>query len=264
MSQQDDSHRYRGTTVVYAMHPSRSVNHEEANPDMRKELFRSICEACHTLSGTWNEDAWEDDIQNYTSAVSEIGVASASRFTISQNTKRLESFLEVVLRSCFLPVHRLPSINVAKRTHQRYRLEHWHNDWFKHVKEDLSATGNREHQAREFLIRTFEQLNGVFRRISWYRPIYEVVDWPSVCQVCGRLSEMEYACLLLDGGTEADTDRTTGGMDVKQIQGEGGLDLHYVMTKMEEITARSTKVWNDRRQHQARVGVYLRLAQRKG
>jgi hypothetical protein len=108
------------------MHPSRSVHHNETNPDLREKLFRSICEACDKLIGEWDENAWEDQFLTQPLSISEVVPASDSRFTVTENMRRFESFLEVVLRSCFLPKHQLPVLNVVN-SGKRSGSDTWKN-----------------------------------------------------------------------------------------------------------------------------------------
>ncbi|KAH7112366.1 hypothetical protein EDB81DRAFT_314096 [Dactylonectria macrodidyma] len=235
------------------MHPSRSVNYNETNADMRETLFQSIVEACGKLRGGCDGNIWEEGFRTNALILEEMP-APESRLEVSENTRRLEGFLEVVLRSCFLPQHRLPLPNIVMGVCQRYELESWQQNWFRHMEKYIDSTEYRENQARAFLIPVFKLFNGSLRRTSWFLPTYEVVDWPCVCQVfADRLLEIEYACYLLAGDTVVDIDFVASRRDSGSVR----RDPCHVRTRMEEITAHATKLWEDRRPHSRRMGLYI-------
>jgi len=136
---------------------------------------------------------------------------------------------------------------------RRYKLETWHEKWFRHMEKYLDSTEHREHQARASLIPVFKQFNKLLKRASWFLPIYEVVDWPGVCQVFAeRLLTIEYACYLLAGDTAVDISFPASRDNASVRQ-----ELGHVLTRMEEITAHVTKLWEDRRPHRQRMSCYI-------
>jgi hypothetical protein len=248
---------WQRTQLVYAIHPSRSVNFEKTDAQMRKQLLRSICEACEKLDGRWDEDSWEERFLNGELSIPQAMPASESRFTRSEDTKCVETFLGVILKLCFLPQHRLPSQSIVPRLHCQYHLEHWHEKWFRHMETYRDAIGYPEHQARSLLIPVFKQLNRSFRRNSWFLPAYEV-DWAGVHQAfTDRPLEFEHACYLLTGGTESDMDRAASGVDDGPRHEDGINSLGHVLTTMEKITAHAMKLWQNGRPHLLRTHIYI-------
>lgn len=227
------------------MHPSCAVNYHEDDLDRRDNLFKSICKACGRLNNEWDDDTPKERFVAHTLRTTE--------FMSAENTECLGGFLDVLLRSCFLPQHQLPSLNILVGQSRHYELKYWHKSWFKHLEKYEDSTSCREHQARAYLIPVFKQLNILFRRTSWFLPIYEVVDWKSVCRVLvDRLSEIESRCYLLAGGTEADTGGTARNDRLRRS--DGGIDLWHELNR---ITAHSTRLWEARQPHPVRNSRYL-------
>lgn len=243
----------RSTEITYAIHPSYSVNRNEADAEMRQKLFRSISKACANLREERHDNIWEEQVR-MNPTVSEETPESMSRLEVSKNSRCLGNFLEVVLRSCFLPKHRLPASNIVKGVRRRYDLESWQNKWFSHMEESLDSTAHHEDQARAFLIPVFKLINRSLRRTSWFLPIYEVADLPEVCQVfADRLPEIEYACYLLSGDTGADRHFVAG----EREHGPAHRDVYDVLTKMDEITERATQLWENTQPHPPRISWYV-------
>lgn len=222
------------------MHPSCAVNYHEHDRKMRDNLFDSICEACYGLNNKGDDDAPKKRLVTRTLRTTE------SMFI--ENTECLGDFLDVLLRSCFLPKLQLPSLNISVGQLRRYKLETWHDEWFKNMEESENSTSCREHQARAYLIPVFKQLNALFRGTSWFLPTYEVVDWERVYHVLvDQLSEIESRCYLLAGGTEADTNGRARNDRPRCIN--RGNDLCHELNR---ITAQSTRLWEARQPHPVR------------
>jgi hypothetical protein len=228
------------------MHPSRSVNHNETDADMRKELFQSIIKACYKLRGLDDSHISEEQFRENVLMLEEM-LAPLPGSKVPEITKCLERFLEVLLRSCFKPNYILPGPNVWVGTSSRYKLNPWHENWLRHTQKHRNSSEDREDQARALLIPVFKQLNNSFRRSSWFLPIYDVCNWPGFCEVfVGRFHEIEDACYLLAGDTAVDTDffanGTSNGSEYRE-------QWRSVLAKMEEIIARATKLWDGREPH---------------
>lgn len=223
-----DSDRYQDTQIVYSMHPSRAVNYHEDDQEMRDNLFKSICEACCGLNNKGDDDTLR-----------------TTKPLFVENTECLGDFMDVLLRSCFLPKQQLPSLNISVGQSRRYKLTSRHNEWFKDLKKSENSTNCYEHQARAYLIPVFKQLNVLFRRTAWFQHTYEVVNWERVYHVLvDQLSEIESRCYLLAGGTEAGTSGTARNDRLRRIDGES--DLCHELNR---ITAHFTRLWEARQPH---------------
>jgi hypothetical protein len=222
------------------MHPSCAVNYHQDNLDKRDNLFKLICAACGRLNNEWDDDAPKERFVAHTLRTTDCMSA--------ENTECLGGFLDVLLRSCFLPQHQLPSFNLRVGRSWRYELKDWHKSWFKHLEKNEDSTSCREHQARAYLIPTFEQLNILFRRTSWFLPKYEVVDWQNVRRVLvDRLPEIESRCYLLASGTEADTGGTARNDGLRRS--DRGTNLWHELNR---ITVHSIRLWEARQPHPVR------------
>ncbi|KAF2181006.1 hypothetical protein K469DRAFT_692522 [Zopfia rhizophila CBS 207.26] len=240
--------------LVYAIHPSHSVNHNKNHAKKRKELLRSICEACEKLNHRWDEGSWEERFLNGELSIPQAVPASESRFTLSKDTKCVESFLEVILILCFPPQYHLPSLSIVPGV-RYYDLQNWHKKWFRHMERYRDATHDLENHARALLIPVFKQLNRSFRRTSWFLPTYEV-DWVSVRRAfTGLPLEFEYACYLLAGDTEGDMDRAASRMENGPEHKDG--NNSHVFTRVEKITAHATKHWERGQPHPPRTSHYV-------
>lgn len=194
----------------------------------------------------------------------DVSPASKPPFAAPQNTRRLERFLEAILKLCFQPKHVLPTANLEKGRPGRYRLKpypSWHETWFlEHMEESPDSTEDRDQQqAREILIPVLKHFNESMRRASWFRPIYEVEDWPAVCRAFAeRESDIGYACGLWGSRTKADSiDRVAEKKDDDSQHGHGGIGSQDMLARMERITARAQRAWEARGPHPPRNCIYI-------
>ncbi|PVI03266.1 hypothetical protein DM02DRAFT_698162 [Periconia macrospinosa] len=98
-------------SIVFATHPSYSVNHNSEDRRCRKALLKSICEACERVGGAWDENAWE---QQYSSSGLHVPLAIHAMSSRSQGHQDVKNFLDLIMMLCFKPVHRLPELLTSR------------------------------------------------------------------------------------------------------------------------------------------------------
>ncbi|KAL7930514.1 hypothetical protein V8C35DRAFT_159762 [Trichoderma chlorosporum] len=238
--------RYQDTRVVYSIHPSRAVNYEEDDLNERNRLFESIREACDGMRSEWIHETPKRGPVAHAPHIAES--------TSAENVECLGDFMDVLLRSCFLPNHQLPCLNIRVGSFSRYRLEPWHTLWFHHLEND-DPSDCREHQARAYLVPIFRKLNNMFRRTSYFLPQYEVVDWQCVCDLLvNQRLRVWGQCYLLARGKEA---VRKGTVIYVRKQGSGkDIDLCH---ELKRITAHSNMIWEARQPHPVRNRRYVLL-----
>jgi hypothetical protein len=83
--------------LVCAVHPGYSVNYNSNNAQIRKQLLKSICEACGKLVGGWDENSWEERYIHgnlHTPAVVSTPGSRSRRF---RDKKCVETFLDIIM-----------------------------------------------------------------------------------------------------------------------------------------------------------------------
>jgi hypothetical protein len=233
--------------LVCAMHPGYSVNHNSNDLHIRNQLLKSICEACNKLVGGWDENSWEERYTNRNLYAPSVVSTPGSRSRQFTDKKCVESFLNIIMILCFRPGHRLPALATVPGPY--YHLEDWHKKWFSRMRGYPEAKDSSKNHARMLIIPVFEQLNRSFQKTSWFLPTYEMNCVGVRLALIGLTLEFEHACYLLAGDWKRDMDCKP---DDTLLYEDGNDTLAHLLTRMEKITSRATRLWQNRHCHPPR------------
>ncbi|KAH8706866.1 hypothetical protein GQ44DRAFT_763883 [Phaeosphaeriaceae sp. PMI808] len=231
--------------IIRAAHPSHSVNYHDEDVRLRQDLLKSICEACYSLDGKWDDNTWQERY-----AVNKLHVPSVISTPSSwsadlTDVKRVMRFLDVVMMLCFKPNYRLPTASLGPGAKTHFQLQEWQHNWLSYSRKFESADIGSERHSRTVLIPIFEQMNRYVRKISWFLPTYAINLHSVQVTLLGLTPMFENACFTLASGMEyyMDTQQITEGCG-----GEGDHSLVCLMKRMDRITTQASGLWEDRSQ----------------
>ncbi|KAJ5544143.1 hypothetical protein N7494_005422 [Penicillium frequentans] len=189
-----DEFRKRNTWI-YAMHPSRSVNHNPNDLEMRLELLESIHGACKQLD--------PGIVRPLPSIVANHLGQGIELFNPSDNGKDgwVKTLLCVLVNLCLRPPYQLP--DSCLMANSMFRLERWHQDYFDHILKHSDTIGKEDKRIAATLVPLLRRLNMCFKSTSWYTYTYEI-DWEKFTRaladgltvledVCGSLGKNRFS-----------------------------------------------------------------------
>ncbi|KAK4062640.1 hypothetical protein Purlil1_14203 [Purpureocillium lilacinum] len=224
---------WKQVPVVFSDNPSRSVNHERTDSQMRQRLLSNIEQACDTIRA---ESA---------PRIRRLPTIQLSNDEL-ETSNTLYDFLKLLSICCFEPTHLLPMRSLVKGERPLV-LEDWHKKWL--VRMAAKPHRDQYRRARANLVCVFEQVNNALELVSWYEPTYKV-NWRLASRVLvGRLSEVERDCCRLASDVGSPT------QSIKSAEHPTMLDdsPQTVLTQLRRITARGMELWDARDHHPPRA-----------
>lgn len=190
-TQFSDAFRKR-TEWVYAMHPSRSVNYNSGDIELRTQLLKSITEACYKLHAKNPEM-----LPTPTGCGDLYGPLGLTPFRENRrDTWWVENLLQSLILLCLRPRHQLPAASL--NTNAYYKLARWQEDYFVHILENRDVKDDQETKIAASLIPLFRRLNKSMSTTSWYLQTYHA-NWGKIADVLSDgLAILEDVCGLLD------------------------------------------------------------------
>lgn len=214
--------------MIYAKHPSYSVNYHSDCIAKRRSLLKSILDACGRPDDP--EDSYLFTNRGYIPAIREASCA--------EDAESIINLLRLLVELCLGPSLRLPQLNLVSKGF--YRLEPWHIRYFEFHREDIIAQNNRrQNRITRVLAPVFKSLNRCVSPDSIYLQHYNV-DWkqltkeikdssPRVNQLCDSVAHDFYS---------DDINYYTPGFRNSGVVSHGEINKQVIISEMAAIRFR--------------------------
>lgn len=153
------------TRIIYANHPSYSVNYDSGSVAKRKSLLESILDGCGHADGLGRFYLFTD--RGY--------IPTSQKVPRPEDIECVINLLRVLIELCLGPRLRLPQLNLE--VNGFYQLEAWHFRYFKYLQQNSQdAGGRRQNRLQATLVPIFRSIHRCIRPDSLYLHRYKV-DW---------------------------------------------------------------------------------------
>jgi hypothetical protein len=158
--------------IIYAKHPSHSVNYHNEDIKLRNGLLASIREAIRCMNHERNRNKFIPSTMNelhlYKTPAPKIWPVDCV------HTTSMIDFLDMLMTLCFRPNHMLPKRSIGPSASTFFRLDCGQKRWLNHSWRVDSRRGDFETHSRAVLIPIFERTNQCVRKVSCFLPKYAI------------------------------------------------------------------------------------------